>query len=165
MGNGVALISGIKKMGFGTIDEIRFIAKSESLKSNDPNTKVGAVLLTQNRTGQYVIAARGHNRIIDRGDPASFERPLKYDRVIHAEVAAICEAARMGVGTFRSIMYVTHPPCKECAKVIHAAGVLAVVVGDGEYASNSVENQAAAKFILDDRVQTFQATDMNLPEI
>lgn len=164
MDSWAALIMSIRNTGFETIEEIALMAKAESLKSNDPNTKVGAVLLAQNRLGKYMVSARGHNHIVDKGDPASFDRPLKYDRVIHAEVMAIAEAARMGVGTFRAIVYVTHPPCKECAKLIRAAGVIAVVVGDGEYLSNTPDNVAASKFMLDDAVQTFKVSDMNLLE-
>ena len=72
-------------------------------KSNDPHTKVGAVLICKPS-----VTPSGHEfpppRIIGcneiKGDdPASFERPLKYDRVIHAEVAVITGAAAHGIST------------------------------------------------------------------
>lgn len=143
-------------IGFETMHEIAKIAEAEALKSNDLHTKVGAVLLGQNPiSGRYMVIARGHNHIVCHGDPASYERPLKYQRVIHAEFMAIAGAARTGNSTFKSILYVTHPPCSVCAGLIRAAGVIAVVVGKGEYLSNTPENAAAAEFMLRDAVAVF----------
>lgn len=135
--------------------EIAAIALAEATKSNDPNTKVGAVLMYQKADGKYAVGARGYNHIVCNGDPLSYERPLKYDRVIHAEVMAIGLAAQAGVSTFRSILYVTHPPCKQCATLIRAAGVIAVIVGPGLYHSDSPENRAAAEFLLRETTAIF----------
>lgn len=152
----------MRKLGFETFGEVVAIANAESLKSNDIHTKVGAVLLCQNRLGEYVVSSRGHNHIVDNGDPDSFERPLKYSRSVHAEVMAIGDAAKHGALTFRAILYTTHTPCAECAKLIRSAGISAVVVGPGEYASNSPENMAAAEHMLRDCVTVIPLSEIHM---
>ncbi len=121
-------------------------------KSNDPHTKVGAVLICKPS-----VTPSGHEfpppRIIGcneiKGDdPASFERPLKYDRVIHAEVAVITGAAAHGISTFQATLVLTHPPCLECAKVICAAGISELHVGPCTYTSRTPEADVAAEYLL-----------------
>lgn len=48
-------------------------------------------------------------------------------RAIHAEENAILYAARMGVSCLGAVMYSTHEPCRQCAKMIAASGIVAVV--------------------------------------
>jgi dCMP deaminase len=43
--------------------------------------------------------------------------------VIHAEDNAIAKLAKNGGGGDGAIMYVTHSPCIECAKIIYGAGI------------------------------------------
>ena len=49
-------------------------------------------------------------------------------RTIHAEVAAVAEAARHGVQLDGATAYVTLHPCKKCANLLHFAGVKNIVV-------------------------------------
>ena len=121
-------------------------------KSNDPHTKVGAVLICKPS-----VTPSGHEfpppRIIGcneiKGDdPASFERPLKYDRVIHAEVAVITGAAAYGISTAGATLVCTHPPCLECAKVICAAGISELHVGPCTYTSRSAEGDHVVEYLL-----------------
>ncbi len=51
----------------------------------------------------------------------------EYGRVVHAEMVAICDAARLGKCVKGSILYVTTFPCHNCTKHILAAGVRQVV--------------------------------------
>lgn len=51
-------------------------------------------------------------------------------RTVHAEVNAVIQAARHGVGTEGATAYVTHSPCYECAKVLVTAGVARIVYGE-----------------------------------
>ena len=125
-------------------------AREFSKKSNDKHTKVGAALLTMRPDGVYRVVSYGHNQIIDRGDDSSFERPKKYERAIHAEVMAIGKAARLGHSTDTAVLYVTHPPCLECCKLIVASGISAVIVGNGSYVSDSAEERQRAEFMLRD---------------
>lgn len=52
---------------------------------------------------------------------------LDYVRTVHAEGAAIIDAARHGVGTLDTTMFTTTFPCHECARHIVAAGIKEVV--------------------------------------
>ncbi len=51
---------------------------------------------------------------------------IEFTRCMHAEQAAIVNAARSGVSTEGSILFCTTFPCHECAKVIVGAGVVEV---------------------------------------
>lgn len=52
---------------------------------------------------------------------------LEYSRVVHAEMAAITDAARCGHGIRDAVLYCTTFPCHMCAKHIVAAGLSRVV--------------------------------------
>jgi dCMP deaminase len=93
--------------------------------SKDPGTKVGAVLVDDRR-----IIATGYN-----GFPQNIEdtierysnRELKLAYTVHAEVNAILNAAKNGAKTKNSTLYVTFPPCVNCATSVVQAGVSMVV--------------------------------------
>lgn len=98
-----------------------------SLKSKDPSTKVGCVVVGPD--GE--IRATGYNGI-PRGvkdAPERLERPAKYLWVSHAEENAVAHAARVGVSLKSCRTYVTHHPCSRCARTLIQAGVEQVVVG------------------------------------
>ncbi|MGJ4953641.1 anti-phage dCTP deaminase [Bradyrhizobium sp. HKCCYLS20291] len=52
---------------------------------------------------------------------------LEFGRMIHAEMSAICDAARLGKSVRQSTLYCTTFPCHLCAKHIVAAGIKRVV--------------------------------------
>lgn len=99
------------------------MAFSASMRSRDPSTKVGAVIIRQDKS----VAAIGYNGF-PRGmedRPEWYEdRSEKYDRVIHAEMNALLSMKEHAAGT---IVAITHPPCKDCAKHLAAAGVAKVI--------------------------------------
>jgi dCMP deaminase len=101
------------------------IAKTIAKRSKDENTKVGAVLVDKTNR----IIGTGYN-----GMPTAmnetvelWQRPTKYDYVIHAEMNCILHATRDIKG---SKLYVTLFPCKECAKLIASAGITKIVYLD-----------------------------------
>lgn len=55
---------------------------------------------------------------------------LEFSRVVHAEMAAISEAAMRGVALAGSTLYTTTYPCHLCARLIIACGVARVVYID-----------------------------------
>ncbi len=67
------------------------------------------------------------------GTPRSFLRKaqfmnlIEFGRAVHAEMAALMDAARRGVSTKGATLYCTTFPCHICAKHIVAAGVRRVV--------------------------------------
>lgn len=46
--------------------------------------------------------------------------------VQHAEMNAISKAAKAGISTNKAVLYITHSPCMDCAKIILASGIKAV---------------------------------------
>jgi cytidine deaminase len=58
---------------------------------------------------------------------AEFNSLTEFQRPVHAEMAAIIDAARRGVALERSILYSTTFPCHGCARHIVAAGIRRVV--------------------------------------
>jgi len=99
------------------------VARALATLSKDPSTKVGAVIVGPD----LEIRAVGYNGfprgVVD--DPERYEnRDLKYDFITHAEMNAICNAARAGTGTKDCSLVVTSLyPCGECAKAIIQAGI------------------------------------------
>lgn len=92
--------------------------------STDRSTKNGAILVSGSK-----IVAWGANRFPARvaETPERLERPAKYLYVVHAEHAAILDAARRGVKTDGLTMYGTWVACNECAKSIIDSGIIKVV--------------------------------------
>ena len=58
---------------------------------------------------------------------AQFNATIDYVRAVHAEMAAITDAARHGIPTAGCELYTTTFPCHDCAKHIVAAGLNRVV--------------------------------------
>jgi dCMP deaminase len=54
----------------------------------------------------------------------------------HAEMNAICNAARHGISIEGSTMIVTGEPCLMCAKMIHHAGIAKVIYKKGGYTTS-----------------------------
>jgi cytidine deaminase len=52
---------------------------------------------------------------------------LEFGRIIHAEMSALCDAARLGRPVKEAILYCTTFPCHICAKHIVAAGIKKVI--------------------------------------
>lgn len=55
---------------------------------------------------------------------------IEFGRIMHAEMAAICTAARRGTPLKNSALYTTTFPCHECARLIIGAGIRRVVYID-----------------------------------
>lgn len=103
------------------------IAAAVALKSKDPSTQVGAVIVSPDNT----IIATGYNGfpkgVSDTPDRLG-DRTIKYKLVSHAERNAIFFAARCGVRLAGSTLYVRPlPVCPECAIAIAQAGIARVV--------------------------------------
>lgn len=69
-----------------------------------------------------------HNAMqIPEINTSQFMDALEYGRIIHAEMSAICDAARLGRMLAGSVLYATTFPCHMCAKHIVAAGIAQVM--------------------------------------
>ena len=116
------------------------IAMLAARRSKDPNTQVGACIVSQDNiilsTG-YNGTPRGVRNCFDDGCPrCSGHAPsgtgLDECLCVHAEQNAICQAARYGINVSDATIYVTISPCLTCAKLIINAGIREVVYG-GDY--------------------------------
>ncbi|UCE66591.1 MAG: dCMP deaminase family protein [Candidatus Zixiibacteriota bacterium] len=99
------------------------LALVASLKSKDPSTQVGAVII-DNKTRKLVSSGyNGFPRHIDDSQiPQS--RPEKYLYVVHAELNAILHAQKE---LSDCSLYATVFPCSECMKAIVQSGIKRVV--------------------------------------
>lgn len=111
--------------------------------SNCPRRKFGAVLFdpewNTDLASGYNGAARGGGELCG-GDVCLRETQhvASGTRVEigchHAEMNVICNAAANGVRTRGSWLVVTGEPCIMCAKLVHHAGIVRVLVVSGGYA-------------------------------
>ena len=102
------------------------IAESVKLKSKDRRTQIGAVIVGEDKE----IVSTGFNsfpRGIDDNVEERQVRPEKYFWFEHAERNALYNAARIGVSTKNTTMYLTCGiPCADCARGIISSGVRAI---------------------------------------
>ncbi|MBT60153.1 MAG: hypothetical protein CMA63_01190 [Euryarchaeota archaeon] len=108
--------------------DVRFLelAKHISEWSKDPSTKVGCVVVGEDRE----IRSTGFNgfpRGISDDMDRLTDREQKYPLICHAEENAIMHAARIGISLKGSTAFVTWPPCSRCARSLIQAGVKEVV--------------------------------------
>lgn len=111
------------------------IAKAVSTRSKDPMTQVGAVIVNKDNhiigTG-YNGFAPGYVEVAEL-----WERPAKYDHVIHAEANAILNSLQPCNGCK---IYSTLFPCKECAKLIAGAKIKQVYYSDNKYENDETKD-------------------------
>ena len=104
------------------------IAEEVRLWSKDPGTKVGCVLVNDRR-----ILSTGYNGFpiaISDDLERYIDREYKLSVTVHAEKNAILNAAKNGTKVEGSTLYVTFPPCSQCASAVIQAGVAKVVCPD-----------------------------------
>lgn len=129
------------------------IANTISESSKCTRAKVGAVIVKDNR-----IISTGYN-----GKPSGWEddcregcEGCKY--TVHAEANAITFAAKNGVSTWGSDIYVTLSPCSNCALLIIQAGIKKVYFKE-LYKSESSNGEDGIKILLGSGVQVYQLDD------
>ena len=104
------------------------IAAVVALRATCPRRRVGAVLVS---TDDRVLTT-GYNGALS-GDPHCYDVGCEVvdnhcQRAIHAEVNAVAQAAMYGIPIKGARLYLYTgedriPPCRECTKVLLAAGV------------------------------------------
>ena len=110
----------------------RFIelARHISQWSKDPSTKVGCVVVGEDRQ----IMSTGFNGF-PRGiedDERLSDRSKKYPLICHAEENAIMQAARVGVSLRGCTVFVTWSPCSRCTRSMIQAGITKIVFPDDQ---------------------------------
>lgn len=110
--------------------DARFMRLAEEIStwSKDPSTKVGAVIVNDERR----ILATGYNgfpRGISDTEERLNNKEEKYPRIIHAELNALMNALYSGVSVKDATLYVYGlPVCSDCTKSIIQSGIKRVVI-------------------------------------
>lgn len=108
--------------------DCRFIrlAKEVSIWSKDPSTKIGCVIVDNNRK----LIGTGYNGFPQgiSDDERLCEKHLKLPLIIHAEMNALLNCLDSGTSVKNAHMYIFGlPPCSECTKHIIQSGIKRVV--------------------------------------
>lgn len=98
------------------------LAQVVSEKSKDPSTKVGAVLVDQDRR----VISTGYNGFAKgfKDNYANISREYKLRYTIHAENNALLFAKQNVDGC---TSYQTHPPCGHCLAQLKQSGITEIV--------------------------------------
>ena len=123
------------------------MAVLSSLRSKDPSTKVGAVIVNDEKK-VVSIGYNGMPRHIEDEDLTWNKGEgldSKYLYVCHAELNAILNA-RNGSSLANCTVYVTLFPCNECTKALIQVGIKEVVYLDDKY-GDTVGVQASKKML------------------
>ena len=113
------------------------IAMLAAKRSKDPNTQVGACIVSPDN----IIISTGYNGM-PKGcsdDEYPWEREgidTKYPYVVHAELNAILNAH--GRDLQGSRLYVALFPCNECAKAIIQSGIQEIIYAEDKYHDSDI---------------------------
>lgn len=104
------------------------VARLAATRSTCPRAQVGCVLVVDNQ-----IVATGYNGSAP-GKPHCTDAGCLMDgnhcqRCVHAEMNAVAQAAKHGISVEGAVAFVTHTPCMSCCKVLAAAGIRNVTIG------------------------------------
>ncbi|HAL01831.1 MAG TPA: cytidine deaminase [Lachnospiraceae bacterium] len=135
------------------------IAKLSGMRSKDPNTQVGACIVSDD----HKIMSMGYNGFpagcSDDDFPWDREGDFldtKYAYVTHSELNAILNFRG---GTLEgTTLYVSLFPCNECAKAIIQAGIKTVVYSDDKY-DGTPGNTAAKRLFASAGVKYYKYED------
>lgn len=132
-------------------DYFMLLAILVSMDSKDPNTKVGACIVSNDNR----IVSVGYNSIPNGFDEKHFpwEREgnflnTKYAYVVHAERNAILSHNGYKDDLYDATIYVTEFPCNECAKEIVQSGIKHIIYLSDKY--HNTESSIASRKILDE---------------
>ena len=110
------------------------LAHLSALRSKDPSTQVGAVIVDQSNKvvsiGYNGLPCGCSDDVFPWGKEGSMQES-KYAYVVHAELNAILNSARTVTGCS---LYVSLFPCNECAKAIIQSGIRKIIYESDKYA-------------------------------
>lgn len=131
------------------------IAVLSSMRSKDPNTQVGACIVSPDRK----IVGVGYNGFPTgcSDDDLPWEREgewleTKYPYVCHAELNAILNSTIASLKG--AILYVALFPCNECAKAIIQAGIKKIIYLSDKY--ETTDSTRASKKMLTEAGVSFE---------
>ena len=141
------------------------IAVIASLRSVDPNSKVGSVIVSP----ENKILGVGYNGFVTGIDESKLSLSRdgtwlssKYPYIVHSEVNAIVNSVVQSLRSSR--LYCTLFPCNDCTKILAQAGIKEII-----YLSNKHEESdmyIASKRLLDlSNINYRQLNDFNIKKI
>ena len=111
------------------------IAETVALKSKDPSSKMGCVIVDNNKR----VVSLGYNGLLQGADESKMtleERPMKYYFAIHSEMNALIFARRDLTGC---TVYNKVATCENCLKYCLQAGIKRFVYKDLRVHSHSTD--------------------------
>ena len=138
------------------------IAILAARRSKDPNTQVGACIVSKDN----IIISTGYNGM-PKGcsdDEYPWDRTgeeTKYPYVVHAELNAILNASGRDLRDSR--IYVALFPCNECAKAIIQSGIREIVYLSDKYKDSM--STLASKRMLDSAGVTYTQLNTDVTSI
>ena len=122
------------------------VAETYAQLSSATRLKVGAIIVKDNR-----IISIGYN-----GTPSGWDNVCEYEdkdeqlitksEVLHAESNALMKLARTTGDAEDAVVFITHAPCLECAKLIYQSGIAEV------YYKDVYRSEEGIKFLLEANV-------------
>lgn len=105
--------------------------------------KVGAIVVKDDR-----VVSIGYN-----GMPAGWDNTCEHEdfyedgstilttkpEVLHAETNAIAKLAKSTESGVNAVMFITHSPCLDCAKLIYQSGITGVFYRDSYRSSDGID--------------------------
>jgi cytidine deaminase len=123
----------------GDIPDLRDFQVGYDVNERQKQELIMDILMRLQQDGGWLSKELQHKDIAELVRDATMDGPLadtrvgdilEFGRVAHAEMAAICTAARRGVPINGATMYQTTYPCHECARLIIASGISRLVYID-----------------------------------
>ena len=138
------------------------IAKLSAMRSKDPNTQVGACIVSDDNR----ILSIGYNGAPNGFDDERFpwaregnNLETKYPYVCHAEMNAILNYRGSKKDLEHAKIYVDLFPCNECAKIIIQSGIKDVIYLSDKYANS--ENNIASRKLFDECGVTYKKIELD----
>jgi dCMP deaminase len=103
-------------------------ARARALHSIDPSTKTGACIVRPDVLTPLIWACNGFPQGVNDQEPCRWKAPVKYGYVEHAERNALYAMARYGFKSEGCAMFVTDPPCDDCARGIIQSGITEIYI-------------------------------------
>jgi dCMP deaminase len=127
------------------------LAKLSAMRSKDPNTQVGACIVSKDNRILSIGYNGAPNGFSDDHFPWDREGDnlnTKYPYVVHAERNAVLNFRGNTESLKGSKIYVDLFPCNECAKEIIQVGISEVIYLSDKY--NNTDSTIASKRLLDE---------------
>ena len=135
-----------------------------AMRSPDPSTKCGAVLVSHEKR----ILSTGYNGPIKGVNDTlvPLDRPAKYGHLLHAEENCLLAYSGGNQELIGAIMYITGAPCHKCLRMIVQKGIMNIVYANGNLAvMQDVAEQEICKLMLTYADNVSVRIVKNLPDI